>query len=92
MKKVLIEIWDKFPDPPHFRTRGWLQAYDPEAADGEGYIELTFMPEMALKFPNLKDAIDFCNRVPENKPLREDGKPNKPLTIFSLQYIEMRLN
>lgn len=63
----------------------YLRDFDFEANDGRGEIDMTPDLAEAKRFPTLADAVAFRNRVPECKPLREDGKPNRPLTATHWQ-------
>lgn len=58
----------------------YLEAFDFEAHDGRG--EITMTPELgrAKQFPDLLAAIRFQQTVPDCRPRRPDGRPNRPLT------------
>lgn len=58
----------------------FLKAFDFEAHDGQGLIDLTDKIEDAMRFADLAEAVNFRNRSPECQPLRPDGHPNRPLT------------
>ena len=38
----------------------------------------------AKLFPSLKDALDFYHQRSARMPTRPDGKPNRPLTAFTI--------
>lgn len=62
---------------------GYLKAYDPEAHDGRGEAIFTGDPGEALRFePGM--AFVCWTLIPKSRPLRPDGRPNKPLTAFSV--------
>lgn len=64
---------------------GWyLASYDPEANDGNGTAMWTPDGTQALRFPSEAEAMAYYRAVPRNRPLRPDGKPNRPLTVFSV--------
>ncbi len=63
----------------------FLKDFDFEAGDGRGLIDMTPDLAEAKVFPTMADAIEFRNRVPKCKPVREDGKPNRPLTATHWQ-------
>lgn len=71
-------------DPPQY-----VVAYDPEAHDGMGYVESDTDPEEPLTFATVEEAIEFWRQSPDNRPLREDGKPNRPLTAFSVEFSQL---
>lgn len=68
----------------------YLAVYDPEANDGMGHIVWTPNPDDALLFDDMIDAMKCWKQVPENHPLRDDGKPNRPLTAYSVMPVKMR--
>ena len=58
----------------------YLKEFDHEAFDGQGDAYFTKDIKEAKKFPTFMDAMQFRIRVPECKPVREDGQPNRPMT------------
>ena len=73
------------------RTKGlpvgaYLASYDPEGDGGNGIAMWTRDPAEAITFAT-GDAATACYRaVPFNRPLRPDGKPNRPLTMFTVAF------
>jgi hypothetical protein len=63
----------------------YLAAYDPEAHDGMGEAEWTTNPDLAMRFPNQVAALECWRTVPASRPLRPDGKPNRPLCAFTVE-------
>jgi hypothetical protein len=75
-------------------STGWpagafLAEYDPEAHDGHGEMWWTEDVCRAVSFPDIAGAIECYQAIPANRPVREDGKPNRPLTIFTVEYAEL---
>lgn len=62
----------------------WVKRYDPEAFDGRGDVEFTADPAEALRFESTGDALECWKRVPSSRPLRPDGRSNRPLTAFTV--------
>lgn len=62
----------------------WLLSYDPEAYDGHGWAEWTDEPSYARGFVSTAEALAFYQAVPMALPVREDGKPNRPLLAFTV--------
>ena len=58
----------------------FLAAFDFEAHGGQGEISLTPDPALAMRFRDTAQAFEFWRRSPECRPIRADGKPNRPLT------------
>ena len=75
------------------RTEGvpvgsYLASYNPEGAAGKGLPSgLHSDPAQAMTFPTSEAAVACYRAVPLNRPLRPDGEPNCPLTIFSVARI-----
>jgi hypothetical protein len=64
----------------------YLAAYDPEGNDGHGLASWTPDPNKAMTFTTGEEAVACYRAVPRNRPVRSDGKPNRPLTMFSLLF------
>jgi hypothetical protein len=64
----------------------WLKAFDAEAFDGGGDAEFTDDPKEALRFKDLADAMATWKTQSRRRPLRADGRPNRPLTEFSVTF------
>lgn len=57
----------------------YLSAYDPSAGE-HGRIESTY---------DIAEALQCWQQVNQSHPWRPDGKPNRPLTAFSVQIVEV---
>jgi hypothetical protein len=64
----------------------YLASYDPEGDAGNGVAVWTRDPAQAMTFPTGEAATACYRAVPPNRPLRPDGKPNHPLTTFSVAF------
>lgn len=64
----------------------YLRSFDHEAHDGRGYMETTQVKSEAMRFPSTGDGMRFWLLVPECKKVREDGKPNRPLTAAHVMF------
>lgn len=60
---------------------------DPDFMNGLGKVDST--PEItdAKIFPDLVSAMAFWKTTSTVRPIREDGKPNRPLTAFTVHPI-----
>lgn len=67
----------------------YLKAYDPEAYDGMGEATSTFDLAEAARFATFSDALACYRTVPANRPTRPDGRPNRPLTAFTVAFREV---
>ena len=75
------------PDPPAGK---YLVSYDPEALGGRGSARWTDDPAKALVFADPGDALDCWQQVPRNCPERPDGRPNRPLTAYTIELDPVR--
>lgn len=62
----------------------YLAAFDPEAFEGRGHAAWTTDLALAQRFEDAAEALTFWKTVPKCRPLRPDGKPNRPLTAFTI--------
>ena len=68
---------------------GWLESYDPDGGDPivaypTGTFGVTTDPTRALRFEDASHALACWGRTSTRTPMRPDGKPNRPLTRFSV--------
>jgi hypothetical protein len=73
----------------HDGQQGWyLKEYDPEAFGGVGYINWTPNRAEAKKYASKEEAWEEYKRRPTNHPTRFiDGRPNRPLTAYSVEIL-----
>jgi hypothetical protein len=64
----------------------WLVSYDPAGCDGCGDGTWSRDPAEAARFTP-QEWAELWTASPENRPLRPDGKPNRPITMFSLTIV-----
>lgn len=72
-------------DSPLPEPGAYLKSYDPEAHEGSGWATWTTDPSEALIFPDIRAATETWRAQSITSPLRPDGKPNRPLTAFSVR-------
>jgi hypothetical protein len=65
----------------------FLVAFDVEARDGRG--EAIWSPDIkkAMKFPDAISAMRAWKSQSQTRPIRDDGKPNRPLTAYTVEGI-----
>jgi hypothetical protein len=63
----------------------WLESFNHDTADGLGYGTFTVHARQAMRFATPGDALTFWRRGSRTKPLRPDGRPNRPLTALTVQ-------
>jgi hypothetical protein len=69
----------------------YLCTFDFEADDGRGYGTFTLNLDEALKFADVGAALEFYGTVSKRRPIREDGKPNRPLMATTMEFISVAL-
>ena len=62
----------------------YLMRADIEAYDGRGYAEFTRKLKKAMRFASYEAAFEFWRAQSKVRPLRADGRPNRPLTAFNI--------
>lgn len=67
----------------------YFKAFDFEFDNGVGAAEFTRSRDEALKFPTVSDALQFWNTQSKTRPIRPDGKPNKPMTCTFIEVIKL---
>lgn len=70
-------------------TGPYLENFDPEFAQGRGFASWTKDVMKAKLFQGKAEAWEFWKTQSKTRPLREDGKPNRPLTAFSVSLEEV---
>jgi len=71
---------------------GWLESYDPDGGDPAvtyptGTFGVTSDPARALRFTDGASAMAFWRQPSARTPKRPDGKPNCPLTKFTVMVM-----
>jgi hypothetical protein len=62
----------------------YIKSYNPAAFGGLGDVEFTQDINEALVFQDDSEARDFLMQVPAERPLRADGRPNRPIRAFDI--------
>jgi hypothetical protein len=62
----------------------YVSKYDPNAHGGQGQVWTCAEPGDALQFPDHASAAEFYRQVSTVRPVRKDGRPNRPLTAFTV--------
>lgn len=71
-------------DPAASPAGLYLRGFDPEFDNGAGLAEWTSHPDKAMRFAGNAEAVAAWNTVPASRPLRADGRPNRPLTAYTM--------
>lgn len=63
----------------------FLKSYDPDAREGKGLIVFTDELAEARRFDTWKAVAECWAQTSSVQPTRPDGKPNCPLSAYSIQ-------
>ena len=77
-----------------FQADGWLEMYDPDGGPLEisyptGVYGVTTDTRKAMAFQCATDAWAFWHQQSRRTPLRPDGKPNRPLTAYTVDIRDL---
>lgn len=60
---------------------------DVNARGGLGDVVTTIDRSAAMQFADLGAAMEYWRRVSVRRPRRYDGKPNRPLTAYTVEFL-----
>lgn len=86
-----------YPGEEEPTTNRYLKASDPDyRADGlaqypTGLVELTHVMEDARRFDTIGALFECWKEQSIKVPLRPDGKPNRPLTAYTITPVPLSL-
>ena len=63
----------------------YVESYTPDGNEGRGDLVLTPHVQAAKRYPSAAAAMDEWRRVSTTHPTRSDGKPNRPMTAFTIK-------
>lgn len=73
------------PDPTRGPVNQFLKQYEVMS----GLSDWTFDPNEAMKFRTMTLAIQMWRAILPTDPVRADGKPNRPLTAFTVEFVPL---
>lgn len=76
--------WAHPQECPH--AGQFLQSFDFDAADGQGFGEFSADIAKAKRFADFAEAMEFWKTVSKVRPVRSDGRPNRPLTALTVTF------
>lgn len=68
-------------------TPTYLKTFDIEANGGRGSATLTNNINEAYKFKDINELFETWRKQSKKHPYRPDGKPNRPLTAYSIEAV-----
>lgn len=63
----------------------YFVSMDVDAHDGRGELEVTKNSAEATRFPSMVEAWACWKEQSTVRPLRLDGKPNRPMTAYTVE-------
>jgi len=67
-------------------SMAWVESYR-DTPCGRGDLKVTRDPAKALRFPDAAKAMEFYRRQSKTRRWRSDGRPNRPLTAYSVEIV-----
>jgi hypothetical protein len=73
---------------PYLIRLGYLETFDPDAGTDTitGCVTTTWNIDRAMRFESIANAIAYVMTQSKRVPLRPDGKSNRPLTAFTMEF------
>lgn len=67
----------------------YLAAFDPDGMDGAGVATWSRDAARAMTFDSVEAASSTYRMVSVVKPFRDDGRPNRPLTAYTVELVQL---
>lgn len=90
MTEYVIQIIGSADGSPCDIAGGYVAEFDPDGYSGRGNLRLTRDPASAIKFHDFVAAVEYWKQQSIEKPLRPDGKPNRPLTAYTVEMVKVK--
>lgn len=68
----------------------YLSGFDDSKFDGIGLARWTRERDVAKRFATHAAAFAFWQQQSDARPLRSDGRPNRPLTAYTVEILEIK--
>lgn len=88
MTHTIIKLVGLANGEPSPLDGSWLKSYDPSALGGLGLLRGTDDDREAKQFADAGEAFEFWRQQSSAHPTRMDGKPNRPLTAYSIEVVK----
>jgi hypothetical protein len=73
----------------HPHAGSYVLSYDADAESGRGRLTTTRDPGKAKTWPTSEDATKAWTVTSRTRPVRSDGRPNRPLTAWSVEIMPL---
>lgn len=84
---IKIEWLGGYIAKPSGQEGRFVQSFDADAYDGGGAVTTTAYEALAKHFPGPAEALEFYRQTSTVRPIRPDGKPNRPLMAFTISIV-----
>lgn len=84
---IIIQIICDAAGLPCSEEGAFVMEMDFEAMEGYGHLVATRHPSKAKQFATPEEAMRFYQTAPACHPLRSDGKPNRPMTAYTVEFL-----
>lgn len=89
MSRYALRVLALADGRPFELAGGYLRAFDVDANGGRGSADLTADPSLALTWPTPIEAFAAWKSTSTVRPIRPDGKPNRPLTAYTVEVVDL---
>lgn len=69
----------------------YVRTFDPDYGGGLGRVWTTEKIEDAILYKTFAEAAEAWKAQSKVRPLRPDGKPNRPMTAFTVEIFRVKL-
>jgi hypothetical protein len=84
MTRVTLKIVGRASGEPTIHDGRYVIACDVDANGGRGELLTVSDRRLAAGFDDAPAALEYWQRVSQVDPLRDDGRPNRPLTAYTV--------
>ena len=86
---VIYIVEDAAGGTRHLHAGKYLVAFDPDGGEGEGAGVSDPDPRRAKQFRSETALLQYYSRQSRTRPLRDDGRPNRPLTSYTIELVRL---
>lgn len=88
MNSFYIRIVNLASGQPTTLSGQYVVSLDQNAQDGFGLLETTHWRGKAKAFDTYAEAFDYWQQQSTVRPRRDDNRPNRPLTAYTVEILQ----
>lgn len=89
-RRLVLQLVEWADGTAHAHAGRYLEDSDVETVfTDQQWMRLTTDRGQAKTFTDVLSALLYLRRSPVNQPLRDDGLPNRPLTAYTWECLEV---